>query len=53
MKAAILSIGDELLIGQTINTNAAWIGGMLSQENISIAASLVCGDEKKVDNRRS
>ena len=47
MKAAILSIGDELLIGQTINTNAAWIGGMLSQENISITASLVCGDEKK------
>ena len=24
MRAEILSIGDELLIGQTINTNASW-----------------------------
>ena len=26
MKCEIISIGDELLIGQTINTNASWIG---------------------------
>jgi len=26
MNAEIISIGDELLIGQTINTNASWIG---------------------------
>ena len=26
MKCEVISIGDELLIGQTINTNASWIG---------------------------
>ena len=25
----VLSIGDELLIGQTVNTNAAWMGRLL------------------------
>lgn len=30
MKAEILTIGDELLIGQTIDTNSAWIGSELS-----------------------
>jgi nicotinamide-nucleotide amidase len=36
MKAEILSIGDELLIGQTINTNAAWIGMELSLRGVSV-----------------
>ena len=30
ISAEIISIGDELLIGQTVNTNAAWIGEQLS-----------------------
>ncbi len=30
MKAYLISIGDEILIGQTVNTNAAWIGEHLS-----------------------
>ncbi|MDZ7371568.1 MAG: competence/damage-inducible protein A [candidate division KSB1 bacterium] len=29
MKIEIISIGDELLIGQTVNTNAAWMGEQL------------------------
>jgi nicotinamide-nucleotide amidase len=31
MKAQIITIGDELLIGQTIDTNAAWMGSELSK----------------------
>ena len=30
MNCVLISIGDELLIGQTINTNAAWLGEQLN-----------------------
>ena len=47
MKAYLISIGDELLIGQTINTNVAFIGNLLSEENISILKSTVIEDDHK------
>ncbi|NSW93679.1 MAG: competence/damage-inducible protein A [Bacteroidales bacterium] len=36
MKAEIITIGDELLIGQTIDTNSAWIGSELSNIGFDI-----------------
>jgi nicotinamide-nucleotide amidase len=36
MKAAIITIGDELLIGQTIDTNSAWMGSELSKSGFDI-----------------
>ncbi len=36
MKAAIVSIGDELLIGQTINTNSSWMGKKLTDFGIKV-----------------
>jgi len=36
MDAYLLSIGDELLIGQTVNTNAAWLGKRLSQLGVEV-----------------
>jgi nicotinamide-nucleotide amidase len=36
MKAEIITIGDELLIGQTIDTNSAWIGAELSRLGFDI-----------------
>ncbi len=45
MKAIILSIGDELLIGQTINTNAAWIGQELSKMGSSVIEGLTISDD--------
>jgi nicotinamide-nucleotide amidase len=47
MKAYLISIGDELLIGQTINTNVAFIGELISENNITIIKSTVIGDEIK------
>lgn len=44
MKAYLISIGDELLIGQTINTNVAYIGSALSDINIQVIESSVIGD---------
>lgn len=48
MKAYLISIGDELLIGQTINTNVAFIGNLISDINISIIKSVVIGDDIKI-----
>ena len=36
MKSEIITIGDELLIGQTIDTNSAWIGTELSLAGFDI-----------------
>jgi nicotinamide-nucleotide amidase len=36
MKAEIITIGDELLIGQTIDTNSAWMGAELSHAGFDI-----------------
>ena len=47
MKAAIISIGDEILIGQVINTNAAFIAQKVNPIGISIAKIIVTGDNEK------
>lgn len=47
MKAYLVSIGDELLIGQTINTNVSFIGNLLSDNNIVVVKSTVIGDNLK------
>ncbi|MGB4293777.1 MAG: competence/damage-inducible protein A [Bacteroidales bacterium] len=36
MKAEIITIGDEILIGQTVDTNSAWIGAELSKLGFEI-----------------
>jgi nicotinamide-nucleotide amidase len=38
MVAEIISIGDELLIGQVVNTNASWIARQLHENGISVGA---------------
>jgi nicotinamide-nucleotide amidase len=47
MNAHILTIGDEILIGQTLNTNAAYIGSRLIELNIDISKTSVVGDNEK------
>jgi nicotinamide-nucleotide amidase len=36
MKASLITIGDELLIGQTVDTNSAWMGAELSKSGFDI-----------------
>ena len=45
MKAEIISIGDELLIGQVINTNASWIGEQLTMAGIKVYQSVSIADD--------
>ena len=41
MKVEVLAIGDELLIGQTINTNAAWIGQEMASRGYQVQRAIV------------
>lgn len=36
MQAEIITIGDEILLGQTINTNAAWMGKHLYEAGVEV-----------------
>ncbi|HOI29992.1 MAG TPA: competence/damage-inducible protein A [Melioribacteraceae bacterium] len=47
MKAKIITIGDEILIGQTINSNAAYIGEQLTSLQVEVASSVVVGDNEQ------
>jgi nicotinamide-nucleotide amidase len=46
MQADIITIGDELLIGQTINTNASWIGKELTSNGVNIGRSTTISDTR-------
>jgi nicotinamide-nucleotide amidase len=47
MKTEIISIGDELLIGQTVNTNATWLGQLFSANGISVHRVIAISDDKE------
>lgn len=44
VKAKLISIGDELLIGQVVNTNAAWLGNILTINGMEVISTLTIGD---------
>ena len=45
MKAYIITIGDEILLGNTLNTNAAYIGEQLFEINLPVIKTSVIGDD--------
>lgn len=47
MNAENISIGDELLIGQTVNTNASYIGEKLTEIGIALKWVTTVGDDEK------
>ncbi|MBP8993150.1 MAG: competence/damage-inducible protein A [Bacteroidales bacterium] len=44
MKAALLTIGDEILIGQIVDTNSAWISKKLNEIGVKVEKILSIGD---------
>src|SRR3989304_5234978 len=46
MNAEIISIGDELLIGQVVNTNQAYIAEQLNTVGISVTRMTTVGDRE-------
>ncbi|WP_415381825.1 competence/damage-inducible protein A [Halosimplex sp. TS25] len=36
MRVAIVTVGDELLVGDTVNTNAAWLGERLHERGVDV-----------------
>lgn len=48
MRVELISIGDELLVGQTTNTNAAWLGVQLTQLGASVAYCTVIKDQNEI-----
>ncbi|WP_286969067.1 CinA family nicotinamide mononucleotide deamidase-related protein [Flavobacterium sp. UBA4854] len=47
MKAAIITIGDEILIGQIVDTNSAFIAKSLDRIGVEVAEMLSISDDKK------
>jgi len=47
MNVELISIGDELLIGQTINTNAAWLGQTLTLFGARIIKTTTISDQEE------
>jgi nicotinamide-nucleotide amidase len=48
MNVSVLTIGDEILIGQIVNTNAAWIANAISSIGGNVIAHATCGDSDDV-----
>ena len=46
MIAVILSVGDELVLGQTIDTNSAWMSRELASVGYSVAAHQTVADDQ-------
>lgn len=44
IKTSIITIGDELLIGQVIDTNSAWMAQQLNKAGISVSRRVAVGD---------
>jgi len=44
MRAAVITVGDELLAGDTVNTNAAWLGRQLTDRGVRVERMVVVPD---------
>ena len=47
MKIAVITVGDEILSGFTVNTNTAWIGQKLLENGLYLDLQLTISDKKE------
>lgn len=47
IKASIITIGDELLIGQIVDTNSAWMAKQLNELGIDVIRRVAVGDNRE------
>ena len=57
MTVEIITIGDELLIGQVVDTNSAWMAKILNENGFKVVRKVTVGDEaediaKAIDDAR-
>lgn len=48
MKIHIITIGDEILIGQVLNSNVSFIGDLLSNNSYSVTSTSTISDNKEI-----
>lgn len=46
MRAIVVSIGDELVLGQTADTNAAWLSARLAELGVAVVEHVTVGDNQ-------
>jgi len=47
VRAAIVTIGDEILIGQIVDTNSAWLGKQLNELGVSVERIISISDSRE------
>ena len=47
MKAEIITIGDEILIGQIVDTNSAWIAARLNEAGFTVVRKHTDGGDRR------
>ena len=45
LRSAVVTVGDELLLGETTDTNAAWLGRQMAGRGIPVVRGWTVGDE--------
>lgn len=51
MRVEVVTVGDELLLGDVVNGNAAWLGRSLADLGAEVTGSVVVGDELEAITR--
>jgi len=47
MEVALITVGDELLAGDTVNTNANWLAAELSDRGVAVKRILRAGRPRR------